>query len=425
MLGTLGARPELSDFELLVIGDGCDDDSAAVVASFADPRVRWHNLPQRIGSQSGPNNAGNAMAQGDYIAYLGHDDLWLPEHLALLVDTLDATGADLAWGASIFFGPPGSGIRSSAGLAPIVEGVPPRWTPPSSWMHRRDLLARIGGWGDAHTLTTLVDHELLQRCWTAGVRLASTRRLTVLKLPAAWRRDAYVERRTDEQQELLARMAAEADFRERELLAVLAAEAAGKLVDVTVMVEGAPGELAQTTRAFKGASGPLTAGERVRRLRFEFDRLLPGLEWHGVERHPEHGTFQWSGPATSSSVTLPLANDADLALSVQLLAPLLPAVRDGLRLDVNGEPMALTMASSIDGTTRLTARLPASTLARSAGPVRLLFHVDRTLRPCDVDPRSGDRRALGLPFNWLEVESAAAPSPPTPQAPEPTSPPAA
>src|SRR5437762_4733085 len=73
------------DFEILVIGDGCTDDSAQVVASFAEPRIRWHNLPQNSGSQSMPNNTGLEMARGTYIAYLGHDDLWYPTHLELLI----------------------------------------------------------------------------------------------------------------------------------------------------------------------------------------------------------------------------------------------------------------------------------------------------------------------------------------------------
>src|SRR6476619_7155830 len=66
------------DFELLVIGDGCTDDSAEVVASFTDPRIHWHNLPQNSGNQALPNHTGIDMARGQYIAYLGHDDLWYP-----------------------------------------------------------------------------------------------------------------------------------------------------------------------------------------------------------------------------------------------------------------------------------------------------------------------------------------------------------
>ena len=40
-----------TDFELLVIGDGCTGDSAEVVAGFDDPRVQWHNLPSNAGHQ--------------------------------------------------------------------------------------------------------------------------------------------------------------------------------------------------------------------------------------------------------------------------------------------------------------------------------------------------------------------------------------
>src|SRR5688572_29309589 len=69
----------LTDFELLVIGDGCTDDSEQVVSGIGDPRVQWINIP-RHGHQSGPNNEGIRRARSGYIAYLGHDDLWLPHH---------------------------------------------------------------------------------------------------------------------------------------------------------------------------------------------------------------------------------------------------------------------------------------------------------------------------------------------------------
>src|SRR3984957_4345570 len=66
------------DFELLVIGDGCTDESEAVAASFGDSRIHWYNLAGNSGYQAAPNNAGLQMARGRYVAYLGHDDLWLP-----------------------------------------------------------------------------------------------------------------------------------------------------------------------------------------------------------------------------------------------------------------------------------------------------------------------------------------------------------
>src|SRR6266513_1317224 len=90
-------RQSFTDFELLVVGDGCTDDSAAVVAATDDPRVRWINLPVNSGHQSAPNNEGLRQARGEIIAYLGHDDLWLPHHLQVLLSALDE-GADVAYG---------------------------------------------------------------------------------------------------------------------------------------------------------------------------------------------------------------------------------------------------------------------------------------------------------------------------------------
>ena len=57
-------RQTMADFELLVIGDGCTDDSETVVGSIRDPRLRWINLPSNTGHQAGPNNRGLAEARG-------------------------------------------------------------------------------------------------------------------------------------------------------------------------------------------------------------------------------------------------------------------------------------------------------------------------------------------------------------------------
>ena len=72
---------DFSDFEILVIGDACTDDTGDVVRSFNDPRVSYLSLPLNFGEQSGPNNVGIARAQGRYIAFLNHDDFGFPDHL--------------------------------------------------------------------------------------------------------------------------------------------------------------------------------------------------------------------------------------------------------------------------------------------------------------------------------------------------------
>ena len=64
-------RQTFTDFELLVIGDGCTDDSAAVVGALGDERVRWINLATHVGHQSGPNNEGLRQARGGCVAYSG------------------------------------------------------------------------------------------------------------------------------------------------------------------------------------------------------------------------------------------------------------------------------------------------------------------------------------------------------------------
>jgi glycosyltransferase involved in cell wall biosynthesis len=126
-------RQTFSDFELLVIGDGCTDESGETVARFDDPRVRWLNLSANTGHQCGPNNEGLRQARGDVIAYLGHDDLWLPHHLELQMTAID-TGADLACGITAMISP--TGARTYAPKDdPSRRSV--AWDlPPSGLVHR-------------------------------------------------------------------------------------------------------------------------------------------------------------------------------------------------------------------------------------------------------------------------------------------------
>lgn len=221
-------KQTFTDFELLVVGDGCTDDSAEVVASFDDPRIRWHNLPQNSGSQAGPNNRGLELARSPYVAYLGHDDIWHPTHLAPLASALEKTGADLAHSLSVYLGQPDSGVRVLMGLPTTSAYEKFVWAPPSSWMHRRALAQEIGGWKDYRITEKSPDDDFLARVWAGGKRVTYVKDLTVFKFPSAWRRNSYIEKPCHEQAEYLRRIEEEPDFLCRELLEIASAYALKK-----------------------------------------------------------------------------------------------------------------------------------------------------------------------------------------------------
>lgn len=79
------------NLELLVVDDASGDDTAAVVAAIADPRIRYIRLPQN-GGASHARNAGLAQAKGAFIAFQDSDDEWLAGKLAKQVEAAKAAG---------------------------------------------------------------------------------------------------------------------------------------------------------------------------------------------------------------------------------------------------------------------------------------------------------------------------------------------
>jgi glycosyltransferase involved in cell wall biosynthesis len=179
--------------EILVVGDACTDDSEQVVAQAGDSRVRWINLERNSGSQAGPNQAGLEQAQGELIAYLGHDDLWRRDHIALLVANLQARRADATSTVASFVYPRPLPRRAFA------SPPPGEFVPPSSLMHTAAAARRAGGWIDHRETIRPPDDDFIWRLRESGASFSRVRALTVVKFASSQRAGSYRDGRAGEQ----------------------------------------------------------------------------------------------------------------------------------------------------------------------------------------------------------------------------------
>lgn len=171
-------------WELIVVSDGCTDDTEAVVNEVArtDPRVSLHRCATRYGHPSGPCNEGAARAQGRWHTYLAHDDHWQPDHLSKLARAMDS-GTPLAYSRATRELADGTTLGTSEALSQLwhptlqlfgvlFEPLRAMWVP--------KVVADVGGWRE--TAAGLEDWDLWLRLVDAGHRFqpvdAITARIT-------------------------------------------------------------------------------------------------------------------------------------------------------------------------------------------------------------------------------------------------------
>src|SRR6185437_4084992 len=79
---------DLRSLEVIVVDDGSEDQSAAIVAAISDPRVVLVRTPPS-GGPSRPRNVAIARSRAPYVAFLDADDLLKPDKLSTAVAALD------------------------------------------------------------------------------------------------------------------------------------------------------------------------------------------------------------------------------------------------------------------------------------------------------------------------------------------------
>jgi glycosyltransferase involved in cell wall biosynthesis len=183
---------------LIVVGDGTNRDSAEVVASINDKRIRFLNLAKNSGDQSLPNSLGARLCDTEFLAFLNQDDIWFPNHLSRAIRALRETKSDFYLSSYLRLLPPqtsnGPFDFEKTFLSRNKHYSPTRDWPfvASTWVLRADLSRRIGDWKSAEEIRYASSQEYLYRCWAFGAKiLKSPKEPSVLIVPSIHIENSY------------------------------------------------------------------------------------------------------------------------------------------------------------------------------------------------------------------------------------------
>jgi hypothetical protein len=88
------ALPSGHALEIIVVDDGSNDQPEAALACFGE-KIRLVRHPKNLGAAAA-RNTGCEAADGEYIAFLDSDDIWLPGKLRAQIAFMDAGGFDVS-----------------------------------------------------------------------------------------------------------------------------------------------------------------------------------------------------------------------------------------------------------------------------------------------------------------------------------------
>ena len=162
----------LQDWEILVVDNHSQDDTARVVEELRDARVRLLSVHNH-GVIGVSRNLGVAHAGGEYLAFLDSDDWWLPAKLERCVRALDA-GADVVYHDLYLARTASNGLRLQRATtwqlaSPVFNDLLERGNAlvNSGVVVRRSTLLAAGGLSEDPRIASWEDYE----CWLRLARV--------------------------------------------------------------------------------------------------------------------------------------------------------------------------------------------------------------------------------------------------------------
>ncbi|HEY7886110.1 MAG TPA: glycosyltransferase family 2 protein [Cellvibrionaceae bacterium] len=227
---------DFQDFELIVVGDGCNQETEEAIGAFPDPRIRFYNLPENTGHQSAPHNKGVDMACGEFILFLNQDDLYFPDHISRRVAFMRETRADISWSPILLL------QRTALNHGPVnaykdrivIDGAvsdnkfdPNVFIVSSCWAVRREIFSAVGSWLPIKKTRLSPSQEWLFRAWKQGCDIRYHREASVLCIHSGVRPYSYIHDGSIEHKRAWEWISAGSDARIRVLNAALV-EMAGR-----------------------------------------------------------------------------------------------------------------------------------------------------------------------------------------------------
>ena len=122
-------RQTHQNFEVIVVGDGCTNDTGDRIAALADPRVSFVNLPSRYPYPQDAHqrwlvagtpglNRGAELANGLWIATLYDDDEYEPGHIEQLLACARATRAEMVYAKLLQLAPDPAEVKELCEFPP-------------------------------------------------------------------------------------------------------------------------------------------------------------------------------------------------------------------------------------------------------------------------------------------------------------------
>lgn len=167
------------NWELIVVEDASVGETEQIVGRFREKNPDHRIVYVRHEVNQGPSGSRNTAIQhseGEYIALVDSDDLWLPGHLRASVEGLNRYGVDIVYSGALMF-EDGNGYPmwiwgpSKEERDQFPEGLFHRsFITPSTVVMRRTVVDRAGTFDTTPELQGCEDVDFWLRCVSAGIR---------------------------------------------------------------------------------------------------------------------------------------------------------------------------------------------------------------------------------------------------------------